>query len=68
MRFNSHGCFLEDMKNDCFLVAKGNRDGKMFTLDARIPKICATMFAHGKVVVANIDIWYKRIGHINIGG
>ena len=66
MRFNSHGCFVEDMKNDCCLVAKGNRNGMTFTLDVRIPKIGATMFAHEKGFVADIDIWHKHIGHVNI--
>ena len=65
MRFNSHGCFVEDMKNDCYLVAKGNRKGKMFTLDVGIPEMSATMFVHGKGVV-DIDIWHKWIGHVNI--
>lgn len=54
VRFNSHGCFVEDMKNDYCIAAKGNRDGRMLTLDARILEMSAAMFAHGKVVVANI--------------
>ena len=44
------------MKNDCYLVAKGNRNGRTFTMDARIRKMSATIFAHGKGVVADIDI------------
>ena len=64
--FNSHGCFAEDMKNDCCLVAKGNKNGRMFTLDVEIPKMSSAMFAHGKGAVANIDIWHKHIGHVNI--
>ena len=36
VRFNSHGCFVEDMKNDSYLVAKVNRNGRMFTLDVGI--------------------------------
>ena len=38
----------------------------MFTLDADIPKVEATMFAHGRSVIVDIEIWHKRIGHMNI--
>ena len=31
--FTSHRCFVEDMQNDCYLVAKGNRNGRMFLLE-----------------------------------
>ena len=48
VRFKSLGCFVEDMKNDYCLVAKGNRNDRMFTLDARILEMSAAMFAHGK--------------------
>ena len=36
------------MQNDRCLVAKGNRNGKMFTLDVGIPKMSVALFAHGK--------------------
>ena len=26
----------------------------------------AAMFAHGRGVIVNIEIWHKRIGHVNI--
>ena len=38
----------------------------MFTLDAMIIEISAAMFVHAKGVVANIDLWHKHIGHVNI--
>ena len=38
----------------------------MFTLDANVPKIKATMFAQGSGVVTYIDIWHKCIGHVNV--
>ena len=31
-----------------------------------MPEIKAAMFAHGAGVVANIDIWHKRVGHANV--
>ena len=66
MRINYHGCFVEDMKNDCCLVAKGNKNGTRFTRDAKIPKMSVALFEHGKGVVAYIDIQHKLISHVNI--
>jgi len=66
VRFNKHGCFVEDFKNGCKLVAKGKKDGRLFKLDARIPELKTTMFSKGQGVVPDIDIWHKRIGHVNI--
>ena len=66
VRFHPDGCFVEDLKNQCRLVAKGKRNGRMFTLDADIPEVQAAMFAHGRGVIADIEIWHKRIGHVNI--
>jgi len=37
----------------------------MFTLDVSMPEVKAAMFAQGAGVVANMDIWLKRIGHVN---
>jgi len=66
VRFNPQGCFVEDFKDQCRLVAKGNRNGRMFTLDVSMPQVKAAMFAHGTGVIADIDIWHKRIGHVNV--
>jgi hypothetical protein len=65
VRFNPNGCFVEDFKDKCRLVAKGKRVGKMFTLDVNMPEVEATMFAQGAGVVADMDIWHKRIDHVN---
>jgi hypothetical protein len=37
----------------------------MFTLDVSMPEVEAAMFAQGAGVVADMDIWHKRIGHVN---
>ena len=66
VRFCPHGCFVRDMKNDCCLVAKSNRNCRVFTLDLGTTKVSAAMCAHGKGVVGDIDIWHKHIGHVNI--
>ena len=54
---------LLDMKNKDCLIVKGKKKGRMFTLDADMPKLSAAMFAHGTGVIADIDICHKRIGH-----
>ena len=66
VRFNTDGCFVEDFNNKNKLIAKGKRMGHMFILNVDIPKIKAAMFAHGTGVVADIDIWHKRIGNVNL--
>ena len=39
----------------------------MFMLDVEIPEVKAAMFAtNGSGVVADTDIWHKRIGHVNM--
>jgi hypothetical protein len=37
--FNPNGCFVEDMKNQGKLIAKGERNGRMFTLDVNMPEV-----------------------------
>ena len=53
------------MMHSC-LVAKGNGNGRIFTLDANILKVQAAMFAHERGVIADIEIWHKHIEHVNI--
>ena len=43
----------------CF--AKGNRVGRMLTLDINVPKVNVAMFAHGARVVANTNICIKEL-------
>jgi hypothetical protein len=65
VRFNPDGCYVEDFKDKCRLVAKGRRVGRMFTLDVSMPEVEAAMFAQGAGVTADMDIWHKHIGHVN---
>ncbi len=65
VRFNPHGCYVEDFNDKCRLVVKGKRVGIMFTLDVSMPEVEAAMFAQGAGAVADVDIWHKRIGHVN---
>ncbi len=62
--FNPNGCFVEDMKNQGKLIAKGERNGRMFTLDGNMLEVNSMLFTHGKGA-RNIGIWHKRVGHVN---
>ncbi len=64
MTFNLNGCFVEDMKNQGKLIAKGEKNGQMFTLDVNMPKGNSMLFTHGKRA-GNIGIWHKRFDHVN---
>ena len=37
----------------------------MFTLNVNMPKTRMAMYAQGARVVANVDMWHKRIVHVN---
>jgi hypothetical protein len=62
--FNPNGCFVKDM-NQGKLIAKGERNGQMFTLDVNMPKVNFMLFTHGKRT-GNIRIWHKRVDHVNL--
>ena len=67
VKFNEHGCYVEDLKDNCRLVAKGNRIGRMFTLDVKMPTANDNvLYTQKNAVIADADIWHKRIGHVNI--
>jgi len=63
--FNPNGCFMEDMKNQGKLIAKGERNGQMFTLDVNMLKVNSMLFTHGKRA-GDIGIWHKQVGHVNL--
>ena len=60
VRFTHLGCFIEEEGQ---VIAQGHRDGRMFILDTN--DVGTTMFAKGQKVESDIDLWHKRIGHIN---
>ncbi len=63
--FNLNGCFVEDMKNQGKLIAKEERNGRMFTLDVNMPEVNSMLFTHGKGA-RNSGIWHKWVGHVNL--
>ncbi len=56
---------MEDMKNQGKLIAKGERNGQMFTLDVNMFKVNSILFTHGNGV-RDIGIWHKWVGHVNL--
>jgi hypothetical protein len=46
--FNPNGYFVENMKNQSKLIAKGEMNGRMFTLGVNMPKVSSMLFPHGK--------------------
>jgi transposase InsO family protein len=56
---------MEDMKNQGKLIAKGKRNGQMFTLDMKMFKVNSMLFTHGKGA-GDIRIWHNRFGHVNL--
>ena len=67
VKFNEHGCYVEDLKDNCRLVAKRNIIGRMFTLDEKMPMANDNvLYTQKNAVIADVDIWHKRIGHVNI--
>ncbi len=53
------------MKNQSKLIAKGERNGRMFTLDVNMLEVNSMLFTHGKGA-GDIRIWHKRVGHVNL--
>ena len=68
VRFNSDGLYVEEYKKNEKLVVQGKKVGKMFTLDVNVPEMNVAMFAQGVGVVADVEIWHKQIGHVNVKG
>jgi hypothetical protein len=63
--FNPNGCFVEDMKNQGKLIAKRERNERMFILDVNMHEVNSMLFTHGKGA-RDIGIWHKRVGHVNL--
>ena len=61
VRFNNEGCFIE---KDGRLIAKGWRDGRLFIPDSN--EVKSAMNAKVLKTETNIELWHKRIGHVNL--
>ena len=61
VRFNNEGCFIE--RGDQ-VVAHRRREGRMFILAST--EVKSAMFGKGHKVESYLNVWHKRIGHINL--
>ena len=66
VKFNSDGCFVEDPNNKFKMVAKDKRIGRMFTLNVKILAGSNMLYTQKNAVITDMDIWHKRIGHVNV--
>ena len=60
VRFTHLGCFIEGNNK---VIAQGRREGMMFILETN--EVGNAMFAKGKKIELDIDLWNKSFGHIN---
>jgi len=65
VRVTPNGCYVKDARDNYCLVVKGRQVGRMFTLEANIPKVKTAMFTRDTEAMNDIEIWHKRIGHLN---
>ena len=57
VRFTQRGCFVEDPSKGFKVIAKGKKEGRMFTMDSSSShKFC---FTHDNKKIAEIDLWHK---------
>ena len=61
IRLKNGGCFIA---KDGQLIARGWREGRMFILDSN--EVKSAMYAKALKTERNIELWHKRIGHINL--
>ena len=61
VRFDQEECFIE---KEGQIIARGRREGRMFILNSH--KMKSAMFAKSTKVDSDIEVWHKRIGHINL--
>ena len=60
VRFTHLECFIEE---EGHVIAQGRRDERMFIIDTSDGG--TAMFAKGQKAESDINMWHKRIGHIN---
>jgi hypothetical protein len=62
VRFTHLSAFIE---KEGRIIARGCRDGRMFILDRTDDGPDTALFAKGQKAESDIDLWHKRIGHVN---
>jgi hypothetical protein len=62
VQFTHLDAFIEDEGR---IIARGCRDERMFILDRTDDGPDTALFAKGQKAESDIDLWHKRIGHVN---
>ena len=66
VRFTKKGCFVEDPLKGFKLVAKGKKEGRLFTMEVNNSNCHQIFLTNDDKHVEEIDLWHKRIGHVNL--
>ena len=45
------------------VISQGRREGRMFILKTN--EVGTAMYAKGKKIESDIDLWHKRLDHVN---
>jgi hypothetical protein len=62
VRFTHLGAFIEQEGR---IIARGRTEGRMFILDRTDDGLDTALFAKGQKTKLDIDLWHRRIGHVN---
>jgi hypothetical protein len=62
VRFMHLGAFIEEEGR---IIARGRKDGRMFILDRTDDGPDTALFAKGQKAESDIDLYHKRISHVN---
>jgi hypothetical protein len=62
VRFTHLRAFIEEEGR---IIARGRRDGRIFILDYTDDGPDTALIAKGQKAESDIDLWHKRIGHVN---
>ena len=62
---NSKGCFIKDMNDNMKVIVIGTKVGRMFKLDVNMPKFEIAIYGETQSQTIDLNIWHKRIGHLN---
>ena len=57
--------FYYSLRALAVIVTCGQREGRMFTLDAT--EVNTTMYGKGLKHESDIELWHKQVGHVNLG-
>ena len=57
---------MEDPRKEFKLVPKGKREGRLFTMEVKNSNCHQICLTNDNKHIAEIDLWHKRIGPVNL--